>query len=123
MKRMLATCAAMFLMLLPTTTAYGAEKYDPAALAKTIEPYLDDATLFVAHVDMTRVDLLPAITRVKELFPRLGTPAEQAAALADFDKAIGAAQQWIADFTKAGGRDVFAVMSMSGFPDFPVLLV
>jgi hypothetical protein len=119
---MLATCAAMFLMLL-TITAHAAEKYDPAALAKTIEPYLDDATLFVAHVDMTRVDLVPAITRVKQLFPRMGTPAEQAAAMADVDNAVAAAQQWIADFIKAGGRDVFAVLSMSGFPDFPVLLV
>jgi hypothetical protein len=124
MKRMLVTCAAMLLMTLVTmTTARAAEKYDPAALAKTIEPYLDDATLFVGHVDMTRVDLLPAVTRVKELFPRMGTPVEQAAALADVDRGIAAAQKWIADFTKAGGRDCFVVSSMSGFPDFPLFVV
>jgi hypothetical protein len=124
MKSRLITCAAVFLLTLATSpAARAAEKYDPAALAKTIAPYLDEGTLFVAHADMTRIDLLPAVTRVKQLFPRMGTPAEQAAAMADVDRAIAAAQKWIADFTKAGGRDIFAVVSMSGFPDSPILIV
>ena len=37
MKRMSITCAAMLLMTLMATTTRAAEKYDPAALAKTIE--------------------------------------------------------------------------------------
>jgi hypothetical protein len=123
MKRILMTCAATFLMTLATPTARAAEKYDPAALAKTIAPYLDDATLFVGHIDMTRMDLVPAVTRLKELFPKIGTPAEQAAAMADVDQGVAAAQKWIADFTKAGGRDCFVVLSMSGFPDFPFFVV
>jgi hypothetical protein len=124
MKSKLLTCAAILLLTLATSPiARAAEKYDPAALAKTIAPYLDEGTLFVAHADMTRIDLMPAVTRVKQLFPRIGTPAEQAAALADVDRAVAAAQKWIADFTKAGGRDIFAVVSMSGFPDSPILLV
>jgi hypothetical protein len=124
MKSMLVTCAAiLFLTLATPPIARAAEKYDPAALAKTIAPYLDEGTLFVAHADMTRIDLMPAVTRVKELFPRIGTPAEQAAAMADVDGAVAAAQKWIADFTKAGGRDIFAVLSMSDFPNSPIVLV
>src|SRR4051794_16191357 len=122
--KLLTFAAAMLLLTLATApTVRAAEKYDPAALAKTIAPYLDEGTLFVAHADMTRVDLLPAVTRVKEIFPRIGTPAEQAAAMADVDAAIAAAQKWIADFTKAGGRDIFAVVSMSDFPNSPIVLV
>jgi hypothetical protein len=124
MKSKFVTCAAMLLITLATTlTTRAAEKYDPAALAKAIAPYLDEGTLFVAHADMTRVDLLPAVARVKEIFPRIGTPAEQAAAMADVDRAVAAAQKWIADFTKAGGRDIFAVVSMSDFPNSPIVLV
>lgn len=123
MKSKLVTCAAVLLLTLAATPIVrAAEKSDPAALAKTIAPYLDEGTLFVAHADMTRVNLLPAVTRVKELFPRIGTPAEQAAAMADVDRAVAGAQKWIADFTKAGGRDIFAVVSMSGFPDSPLLI-
>src|SRR6478672_8193577 len=98
MKSKLVTRAAILMLMLVASTARAAEKYDSAALAKTIAPYLDEGTLFVAHADLTRVDLLPAVTRVKELFPRIGTPAEQAAAMADVDRAIATAQKWIADF-------------------------
>jgi hypothetical protein len=100
-----------------------ADAYDPAELAKAIEPYLDPATLFVAHADMTRADIAPIAAKMKESIPKLGSPQEQAERLAEFDKAIDIGRKWIADFTQAGGRDFFTVISMSGFPDSPIYAV
>src|SRR5258706_174838 len=99
MKRIALAIAALFLFL--ATAAQGAERYDPAALAKTIEPYIDDATLFVTHVDMTRADLAPLAAKLKELFPKIGTPQQQAGVLASFDEGVDTARKWVADFVKA----------------------
>jgi hypothetical protein len=122
MKSALIACIGMLLIAVtPLTRA--AEKYDPTALAREIEPYLDDTTLIVAHVDFTRVDLLPVVARIKESFPKIGSPRDQEKAVAEFDSGINAAQKWIGDFTKSGGRDCFVVVSMSGFPQTPVLVV
>jgi hypothetical protein len=122
MKTALVACIAMlFIALAPF--AHAAEPYDPAALTKEAEPYLDDATLCVAHVDFTRVDLLPVAARIKQSFPKIGSPRDQEKGIAEFDASVNAAQKWIADFTKAGGRDCFVVVSMSGFPQSPLMVV
>lgn len=122
MKR-LGLCFLTLLLVLFASSAHAADAYNPADLARTIEPYLDPATLFVAHVDMTRTDIAPIAAKIKESMPKFGTPQEQADRLAEFDKGIDTARKWIADFTQAGGRDFYAVVSMSGFPDFPVYIV
>jgi len=121
MRRITVAIFCLFFFL--SSSAYCAEKYDPAALAKTISPYVDDATLFVVHVDMTRADIAPVAARIKEIFPKFGTPQQQADGLAQFDKGVAEVSKWVGDFTKAGGRDYFLVVSMSGFPDFPLYAV
>lgn len=120
MKTFLVAFATMSLVYL-APPAIAAEKYDSAALAREVEPYLDDTTLVVAHVDLTRVDVRPIVARIKQSFAKItAAPPDATAAL---DKGADAIQQWIADFTKAGGHDCYAVVSMSGFPEFPVVIV
>ena len=119
MKRFTATVSVLLLFF--ASFAHSAEKYDPAALAKTIEPYLDDATLFVTHVDMTRADVTPLADKIRAFFPIV--PGQHVQELAEFDKGVDEARKWVADFTKAGGRDYFVVVSMSGFPMFPMYAV
>ena len=120
MKTFLVAFATMSLVYL-APPAIAAEKYDSAALAREVEPYLDDTTLVVAHVDLTRVDVRPMVARIKQSFAKItAAPPDATAAL---DKGADAIQQWIADFTKAGGHDCYAVVSMSGFPEFPVVIV
>jgi prepilin-type processing-associated H-X9-DG protein len=121
MKRFCIVIASLFLLF--CTAAHAAEKYDPAGLAKTIEPYLDDATLFVVHVDMTRADPAPLAARIKAMFQAAGFPQVGNDELARFDQEVDGARNWVADFTRAGGRDYFVVVSMSGFPEFPIYVV
>ena len=44
---------------------------DPAALAQ-VQPYLDDTTLIVAHVDFTQVDPRPTVAGIKKSFANFG---------------------------------------------------
>jgi hypothetical protein len=118
MKRIALALFTLFLLLAGSVRA--AENYDPAALAKTIEPYLDDSTLFVVHVDMTRLDITPIVEKVRGFLPTVAAQRGGDAAVAAFDKEVAESKKWIADFTKAGGRDYYIVFSMSGFPDFPM---
>jgi hypothetical protein len=103
--------------------AYCGEKYDPADLAKMIEPFLDESTLFIAHVDMKRADPAPVAAKVKEMMLKIVPREQQAEGMAQYEKGVNDARQWMADFTKAGANDYFAVISMSGFPDFPIYAV
>lgn len=114
---------AVVFCLLFARTAVCAEKYDPADLAKKIEPFLDESTLFVAHVDMTKADPAPVAAKVKEMMMKIVPQEQQAEGMARFEKDVNVGRQWMADFTKAGANDYFAVISMSGFPDFPIYAI
>jgi prepilin-type processing-associated H-X9-DG protein len=122
MRAMKMACALIVLMV-SAMSARAAERYDPAALAKTIEPYLDDTTLMVAHADMTQMDFGPLTAKLMEFMRLMGRPQQQAAMQAQLEQGIGAARQWIDQFTKAGGRDIYVVLSAGDFPDSPVYVV
>ncbi len=117
------TFIAVAFCLLFARFAVCAEKYDPADLAKKIEPFLDESTLFVAHVDMTRADPAPVAAKVKEMMMKIIPKEQQEEGMARFQKDVDEGRQWMADFTKAGANDYFAVISMSGFPEFPIYAI
>ena len=123
MTRILLRRAFVLLFLCSGSSLHAADRQDPAALAAAVAPYLDDAALVVIHLDTTRLDLAPAVARVKEMFTGMGTPQQRAAAIADTDKTVAAVGKWAADFNAAGARDCYAVVSMSGFPEFPIYVV
>jgi hypothetical protein len=118
----IALLATIFLIhSAPPALAAAADKYDPAALAREVGPYLDDTTLVVAHVDLTQVELRPTVAPIKQLFLQPGGARGDAGAA--LDQGVDAIQEWISEFTRAGGRDGYAVVSMSGFPEFPLVIV
>jgi hypothetical protein len=57
--------AGLLLAILPFTAIPAQEKFDPQARAKIIAPFLDEQTVGVIHVDLTRLD-------VDRLFAELG---------------------------------------------------
>ena len=125
MRRTMTVCAVAMAMVLfcSATPARAADKYDPAALAKTIEPYLDDTTLMVGHADMARMDFAPLTAKLTDFIRLMGRPQQQAAMQAQLEQGMGAARQWIDSFTKAGGRDIYLVLAAGDFPDWPVYVV
>lgn len=86
---------------------------DPAAAVKAVAPYLDDATVAVARLDVT------ALEAAEERLTKLA--GANANLLADARRAVRDA---VAALRKAGASEVYAVVSMSDLPQpGPFLLV
>jgi hypothetical protein len=83
------------------------QKFDAEALAKTVAPFLDDQTFAVGHVDLSRIDFDKALAFVKEL----GKFEDK-----DIEEPATQAKEWLSAFRKAGGKDVFIVVSMADLP-------
>lgn len=83
------------------------------AMPSAIAPYVDDQTIAVAHVDMSKVDVDAIVNYLQELAP--GSTAEN-------DKLKAAGNQWVKEFTRAGGKDCFAVFRLA-IPEQAFVLV
>jgi prepilin-type processing-associated H-X9-DG protein len=81
------------------------EKSTAENRAKAIAPFLDEQTIAVAHVDLTRFDLTAFLDKVTA-----GGRIDQTR--------IGRAQAtaWLDRFTKAGGKDLYLVLSLADLP-------
>src|SRR5260370_18463657 len=90
---------------LPVTAADN--RFDPEARAKAIAPFVDAQTLALAHVDVTRVDVERLVTTLSNV---ANLPAEEVGPLKQ------TVEQWIADFKKAGGKEVYLVASLDDLP-------
>jgi hypothetical protein len=102
-------------LLLIAAPAHAADrKFDADADAKAIAPFLDDRTVAVAHVDLTRLDVdaladkIAALTKLKP--DDLAEPKKVAAEVAQA-------------LTKAGVRDAFLVVSLADLPNEPPFVV
>lgn len=85
---------------------------DIDARAKAIAPLVDDQTILVARLDVTQVDLEPVFRRLEKMMRDLvgpGGPEQLAEARQEAD-------QWIAAFAKAGGREIYLVGPIDALP-------
>src|SRR5258708_5569777 len=89
-------------------------KFDADAAAKAVAPYLDDRTIAVVHVDLTRIDVdafagkFAALAKMK------------IADLAQEKKSVATLLQTL---TKAGAKDAFLVVSLAEVPNEPPFVV
>jgi hypothetical protein len=83
------------------------KKFDPEVAAKAVAPFVDDKTFAIGHADLTLIELDKAIAFVKEL----GKFEEE-----ELKEPATAMKEWLATFRKAGGKDVFVVVSMADIP-------
>ncbi len=103
-----------FVLLLPAlalTAGAGGEKFDAEARARAVAPYLDELTFAVARVDLSRPDGEAIATKIAEL----------AGALDEGDDAKRPLRRWVADFTAAGGKELFFIFSFAD-RDGPVVV-
>ncbi len=97
--------ATILIVTAVASFAAGAEaKFDPASLAKTVAPYLDDRTVIVAHVDTTRLEV-KTITRTLAKF--FGNEVR------DFEPVQKRLEILLPGFRKAGGTDLYVVFSLT----------
>ena len=83
---------------------------DPAKFAATIAPYVDDQTMVVARIDLTRIDVDAA---VKFLHPVVA-PGET---FKDVETNVKIMKAKLAEMKRLGGGEVFFVGSLDEFPD------
>ena len=101
------------------------EKYDPAAVAKSIAPYLDAQAMLFARIDVSRIDVDAAVAKLMEIADPIRQADPQGWAM--MDQGVGATQaeakKWIADFTAAGGREVYIILDLTGLPHDPLIAI
>jgi hypothetical protein len=97
MKRLLMLIVPA-IVLSTFSTMHAEDKFDPAAQAKFVAPYIDEQTFLIAHVDFSRIKIDSVIDTMCRLIPDDKEDLLQGKALA---------QQVIDSFLKAGGKDVY----------------
>jgi hypothetical protein len=113
--RLPTACLAFSALFLMSAAASAETKFDPAARARTIAPYLDPQTAVVAHVDVTRIKVDPLFDFLGRLVP------EMKEELADLQAKLSGQ---LTQFAGAGGKDIYLVFTL-GRPLFqePVFTV
>jgi hypothetical protein len=104
---------AMALTLAVTLPA-AADKFDGDARARALTPYVDEQTVVVAHVDLPRIDtdaLLNWAVEVGRLEPK------------EIEETRREMRGWLADLTKAGGKEMYVVVSLADMPNGSPLVI
>ena len=92
--------------------------YEPAALAKAIAPFIDEQTIAVIHVDLSRADVDAAFAKVKQI--EKSTMDHDVKELAEMHQMAGLL---VSGFRKAGATDIYVVVSLADIPPEPILIV
>src|SRR5262245_32799845 len=104
----------LLLLALGSPAGAGEKKFEPDALAARVAPYLDEQTVIVLRVDLARVD-------ADAYFAKLaGVWKGGAKELDGLKQTLG---QALADFTKAGGKDLYLVFSLADLMSGPFVVV
>ncbi len=102
---------ALLIGLIPLVAS--AKEPDAESLAREVAPYLDDQTLAVIHVDLTRIDFEPALKQLE----KLDTPKRQVEEMRRTLKAL------LDSLKGAGLKRGFAVVSLADLPDPPLVVL
>ncbi|HTU17718.1 MAG TPA: DUF1559 domain-containing protein [Gemmataceae bacterium] len=108
------TIPAVMLALTVALPAAAAEKLDAEARARAIAPFVDEQTVGVVHIDLTRIDAEALLNWVAEV-GRLEAK--------EIEEPRRELRGWLADFTKAGGKELYFVVSLADLPRDPLLLI
>ena len=92
----------------------GAEEFDPAACAAAIAPFIDEQTLAIVRIDVTRIAPAAIADMVLAHAKSAGLEGPH---LTQVEKAVrygqGLGKQWIDSFRAAGGKDIYMAFSLA----------
>jgi len=101
-----------FFALLFGVPAYAQIPRGDSTFAHTAAPFIDQHTMVVVRVDVSRVDLDTVLKLAAAL---LGDGEE-------VGDAVPAVRAWVTEFTKKGGKDLFFTYGAADFPHLPCLI-
>ncbi|HUT92252.1 MAG TPA: DUF1559 domain-containing protein [Thermoguttaceae bacterium] len=94
-----------------------AAPFDPAARAKAIAPFLDEQTVAVMHVDLTRLDVESILAKLVEIVPALGQEIQSEGVEVELRQAREG-------FLKAGAKELYLVASLADLPPCgPIVII
>jgi hypothetical protein len=99
-------------LLLALPAGAGGDKFDPEARAKALAPYLDEQTLAVLRIDLARPDAEAVALMIAEIASTPGDPADRKRQV----------RKWLADFTRAGGKELYLLFGVGDFFDMPLVV-
>ncbi len=102
------------LIVLPLLLAAVLPAFAADVDARAIAPYLDEQTLAVAHVDLSRVDAQALAARIVQLGPA------SSRSVAEFARSV---QDFVGAFRRAGGKDLYAFFSLADLPQSTPFLI
>ena len=111
MDKSCASLAALAAVLM-VSAALAQEKFDPAARAKVVAPFLDAQTIAVVHVDLARVQVDPLFETLARLIPQ---------AADDLKGAKASLAATVGGLNQLGATDSYLIFSMSVVPPQPPL--
>ena len=109
--RIMLTALAAALLV---SAATAADKFDPAAHAKIVAPFLEAQTVAVVHVDLSRVAVAPLFETLARLVPQAAD--EMQAVQGRFAGAVSG-------LTKLGVNDFYLVLSIAKLNEPPLGLL
>lgn len=110
MNLLVALTATLMLGQAPPGTA----KMDSAVRARVVAPYLDPATVALGRVDLTRLDGDAVLNELTKGLPK------QAQELVPLRAAL---REWQTAFLAAGGKELYAIVSLTDLPGLPLFVV
>jgi hypothetical protein len=99
-------------LLLALSAGAGGARFDPEARAKALAPYLDEQTLAVLRLDLTRPDAEAVALKIAEILWDTGDATDRAPPL----------RKWRADFTKAGGTELYLLFDLDTLLTAPLVV-
>jgi hypothetical protein len=99
-------------LLLALPAGAGGDKFDPEARARALAPYLDEQTLAALRLDLLRPDAEAVVLKLAEIAWQPGDPVERKPLV----------RQWLADFRRAGGKELYLLFAAGDFFATPLLI-
>jgi hypothetical protein len=99
-------------LLLVLPAGAGGDKFDPEARAKALAPYLDEQTLAALRLDLSRPDAEAVALKIAEVAWEPGDPTDRTLQV----------RKWLADFTRAGGKELYFLFAVGEFFDSPLIV-
>ncbi len=120
MKKLIIVCIIVVTVSALAQGQVAKRVFDPAERAGEIAPFIDEQTIVVMHLDLNRVDIDAIVKKLKSIAGDIGVSEAERKMI---NPVQAMSSQWRSAFLKAGGRDIYVIISLADIPRDPFLIV
>ena len=108
MNKLLATFLTIVTAIVSAAAQPQRQRFDPAARARAIAPFVDESTFVIGHVDVARIDTDALVTRVAAFAKETDGVVQ-----VEVEKGKAVVRTFRKRMIQAGGANVYAVFSLA----------